>query len=488
MRERSFFRYGLRNANLIIAQTNKQKQLLQDNFSLSSVVIPMPAIPPADYNKQQVESETFTQTKIVWVGRICKVKRLQWFIDAAVKLPEFDFVIAGPADFWTTEIKVLLNQISNIENINYLGAVKRADMPDVYKSAAVLCCTSVIEGFPNTFLEAWSYQTPLVTTFDPDHIVEDRQLGLSVSNPIELVSALKEIMTNQMLKEKFARNALTYFNKYHSLESSMVKFEEAFNGQLIKSSTANYFDQNSNSWGLYYKEGEISISHLDLQARLIIAEQFVATTKLVKTDCALDLGCGTGAASPLFSQADAYSIDFSEKMISQVKKKYPSVNAQVADATNLPFESGKFQVVLALGAIEYISNHNQVIQEVNRVLSTDGSFIMSFPNKNSLFRKLRWLEDILLKPFRFFRGLIVSKKIIKEPYHKQWTEKDICNLLSLYGFEVEDIKYCSYGLLSPLLVNSKYNLFFAKWLAKKTKGSKRLGKILGHTAVVFATK
>lgn len=488
MRERYLFRYGLRNANLIIAQTKKQKQLLQDNFFLSSVVIPMPAIPPLDYNEQQADSEEFKQTKIIWVGRICKVKRLQWFIDAAVKLPEFEFFVAGAAGTDAKETKKLIEQIDVIENIHYMGALKRADMPELYKNAAILCCTSIVEGFPNTFLEAWSYQTPLVTTFDPDNIVEKKQLGLSVSNSNELVSALKNIMTNQELKEKFSRNALIYFKKYHSLENSMLKFEKAFNSQMRNNNTINYFDRNSDSWDLYYKEGEISISHLDLQARLAIAEQFVLPIQLIQNDSTLDLGCGTGEASPLLSKTKPYAIDFSEKMISQVKKKYPNVNSKVADATNLLFESKKFRLVLALGVIEYIPNHNRVIQEVDRVLSADSYFIMSFPNKSSFFRKLRWLEDILLKPFRYFRCFVLRKKIIEAPYHQQWNETDIRSLLSLYHFEIENIKYCSYGLLSPSLASSKCNISLSKWLTKQIKPNSKLERMLAHTAVVFVKK
>lgn len=488
MRERYLFKYGLSHADLLITQTEKQKRLLQDNLSLSSIVIPMSAMPSVDYSEADANSEKFYQKKIIWVGRICKVKRLQWFIDVAIKLPEFGFFVVGPADHRIVEIKNLIEQINIIENIYYMGAIKRADMAEVYKDAAILCCTSIIEGFPNTFLEAWSYQTPVVTTFDPDNIVKNNELGLSVSNQADLVLALKKIMTNQELKEKFSRNSLAYFKRYHSLESTMLKFELAFESQIKKNCTINYFDKNSADWDRFYKEGGISTSHLDLQVRLAITKEFVKLISLNARASSLDLGCGTGEAYALLSATQQYAVDFSEKMIQQIKKKHPDVDAQVADATNLPFDSEKFQLVIALGVIEYIADHNQVIEEISRVLSRDGYFIMSFPNKSSLFRRLRYLEDFFMKPLRRFRCFIHKKEFIESPYHNQWHEKNIDHLLILYGLKMVDVKYCSYGFLSPLLANAKCNVRLSKWLSQKIKKNSLLEKTLAHTAVVLIKK
>lgn len=117
-------------------------------------------------------------------------------------------------------------------NMRYMGKISREKMPEIYKNSAVLCCTSLVEGFPNTFLEAWSYQTPVVTTFDPDGIVNDKQLGLSVSTQAELVSALKTIMEDRNLLINCSRNALKYYENTHLLEKSMGKFERIFADQI----------------------------------------------------------------------------------------------------------------------------------------------------------------------------------------------------------------------------------------------------------------
>lgn len=488
MRERYLFRYGLRHANLIITQTEKQSALLLDNFSLVSTVIPMPAIAPQDYSAQQAERETFTQTQIIWVGRICKVKRLQWLIDAAAQLTEFEFVVVGAARKHDKEANQLIAQMNSAHNIDYRGPLKRTEMGALYKNAAVLCCTSLVEGFPNTFLEAWSYQTPLITTFDPDNIVEKNQLGISATNLTSLVDALKKIMTQPALKEKCARNALAYFKQYHALDASMVKFENAFKRQMVNNRAIRYFDKNSNSWHLYYQQGEVSISHLELQARLAIAQQFITTRQLQGEDASLDLGCGTGDASGLFANNNLYAIDFSEKMIAKVRSKYPWVKAIVGEAKDLPFQAKKFRLVLALGVIEYISHHHKVLGEIDRVLTNNGYVVMSFPNKRSFFRKLKIVEDALLIPFRVLRRIVLGQKKVDHFYHQQWDEQHIRQFFVAHGFEIISIDYCSYGFLSPRLANSRRNITLSKWLERKCKGSAFFERALAHTAVVSVQK
>jgi hypothetical protein len=45
------------------------------------------------------------------------------------------------------------------------------------REAALFTHTSPAEGFPNSFLEAWSYGLPTITCFDPDGIITRERLG-----------------------------------------------------------------------------------------------------------------------------------------------------------------------------------------------------------------------------------------------------------------------------------------------------------------------
>ena len=65
-----------------------------------------------------------------------------------------------------------------LSNVKYCGQVTPDKDLQVIANAAILLSTSDQEGFPNTFLEAWSAGTPVVSLkIDPDRIIEQMGLG-----------------------------------------------------------------------------------------------------------------------------------------------------------------------------------------------------------------------------------------------------------------------------------------------------------------------
>jgi glycosyltransferase involved in cell wall biosynthesis/ubiquinone/menaquinone biosynthesis C-methylase UbiE len=489
IRERNLFKYGLKNASLIIAQTDKQKKLLKENFKLESVVIPMPGTPALHYDQHAIESEQFTQNKIIWVGRICEVKRLEWFVEAAEKLPDFEFEVIGPFDHKDNKYNELILKIESMPNISFLGKINKGDLHYIYKKAAVLCCTSIVEGFPNTFLEAWSYQTPVVTTFDPDNVIQKEKLGITVSNISELIEALSLIMNNVELRARYSRNALAYYTKKHSIEKVMHQYESMFKSQLTNSKTSIHFDQKSQLWSQFYDvKDKISISHLDLQKRLSICQSMIYKIKLSDSAYTLDVGCGTGEIAGILTNKHQYAIDFSKKMVVEAQKRHPHLTVLPADATNIPFDAFYFDAAISIGVLEYIDNYQLALYEINRVLRMNASLILSFPNKTSLFRKINSIERYIIKLIKF--GITDTKNFPapEKPYHQQWSIKSFSEALNKNGFSVVEVEYCSYGFLSPKLVSSPFNIKICNWLNSQKKLNNWCIKHLAHTAVVLVHK
>ena len=76
------------------------------------------------------------------------------------------------------------------------GLVARDRLPALYSAATALLCTSDYEGFPNTFLEAWSFGTPVVSMVDPDSLLSTRGLGIHVTNIETAAEALRSLVTS----------------------------------------------------------------------------------------------------------------------------------------------------------------------------------------------------------------------------------------------------------------------------------------------------
>ncbi len=86
----------------------------------------------------------------------------------------------------------------------------------------------------------------------------------------------------------------------------------------------------------------------------------------------LDLGSGTGLLSK-FLNRKLISIDISKKML----KKSNSKNVQ-GDIAELPFKDDSFDVVISFSALMNSSNPKKTINEVNRILKSDGVFVVTY--------------------------------------------------------------------------------------------------------------
>jgi len=97
----------------------------------------------------------------------------------------------------------------------------------------------------------------------------------------------------------------------------------------------------------------------------------------------LDLGVGTGNVLRQLSESfQRFAIDFTLSMLKTTKKHFPSAHLVQADASILPFKSGSFDLVTAVGLLEYIQDIIPLFNEVCRTLKKEGFFIFTFAPRN----------------------------------------------------------------------------------------------------------
>lgn len=90
----------------------------------------------------------------------------------------------------------------------------------------------------------------------------------------------------------------------------------------------------------------------------------------------IDLGCGTGRDSQLFTSAgyEYTGVDLSKGMIDMAKESLPDSTFQVMNLTELKFEDGCFDGIWSFAAYLHIpkGDIDHAIQETNRVLKPGG--------------------------------------------------------------------------------------------------------------------
>lgn len=137
---------------------------------------------------------------------------------------------------------------------------------------------------------------------------------------------------------------------------------------LLKRPVASYFDGLAIGWD--DRNGAPSAAHL--------APLAVAVTKIDRRpERALDLGTGTGVAALFlareFPNASIRGVDVSEEMIRQAKGKVGldpdgRVAFRVADASNLPWDEGHFDLVSQLNMPPFFGETARVLRHGGHVI------------------------------------------------------------------------------------------------------------------------
>jgi ubiquinone/menaquinone biosynthesis C-methylase UbiE len=113
----------------------------------------------------------------------------------------------------------------------------------------------------------------------------------------------------------------------------------------------------------------------------------------------LDLGCGNGWAGRFAGSQGARvrGIDASLEMINLAnelaKKKRMNARFQTGDFADLPFDDGSFDVVWSMEAMYYAPDPDEVLREVQRVLTPGGTFHMLIDYYEENTASHSWPED-----------------------------------------------------------------------------------------------
>lgn len=223
-RERWLYRYGIRNADTVIAQTNTQAQMLKRAFGVESArVIPMPCPGPSETDF--VTPEWKVGGRVLWVGRLCRFKRPDRLLSVAAACPEVSFDVVGPITH-DPYVASVVARARELHNVTLHGRAPRTQMDAFYRQAAVLLCTSDWEGFPNTFLEAWSHGVPVVSTHDPDGIIAQLRLGAAAPrDPLAVAGALRSLLRARDTWTVASVNARRHYVANHTVDHVMKRFE-----------------------------------------------------------------------------------------------------------------------------------------------------------------------------------------------------------------------------------------------------------------------
>jgi glycosyltransferase involved in cell wall biosynthesis len=175
--ERRFLNFGIRNATLILAQTDYQRARLAEAFPRAPVQVLAnfhPAPPDCGRTGAVVK-------QVAWVANLKPFKNPGAFVRLARRFAhrlDVRFVMAGGTiddSEWTRE---QLEEIAATPNLEYRGSLSQNEVNALLEQTDLFVNTSDYEGFANTFIQAWMRRVPVVSLrFDPDGLLSRGGLG-----------------------------------------------------------------------------------------------------------------------------------------------------------------------------------------------------------------------------------------------------------------------------------------------------------------------
>lgn len=215
--DRLFLRYGINNANFIVAQTDKQVTALRQNYGRPVYAV-IPNFHPLPEEKI-TKSDKFT---VLWIANLKKLKQPEVFIRLAKELHKnkrIEFKMIGRAEDskWCDE---LMSEVSKLENLKYLGELELGEVNKEIAKGHLLVNTSVYEGFPNTFIQSWMREVPTLSlNVDPDGVIEKNNLGCYAKNYESLKAYLTELSENHGELEKIGKRAKAFSIENYSMKN-----------------------------------------------------------------------------------------------------------------------------------------------------------------------------------------------------------------------------------------------------------------------------
>jgi ubiquinone/menaquinone biosynthesis C-methylase UbiE len=157
----------------------------------------------------------------------------------------------------------------------------------------------------------------------------------------------------------------------------------------------------------------------------------------------LDIGCGDGsfASVLLRSSRKAFDVglDISANELSRARRIVDYKSLTLSDVLALPFADQSFRMILCNSVLEHISQLDQALLEISRVLSGQGQFVCTVPlRSNSKY----FFYSKLLRSLGF-RGLAERYSTMK---HNLWqhyhllTQEEWCSKLEMVGLNVKTVK------------------------------------------------
>ncbi len=222
-RDRRIFQWGLARVDEVVVQNEVQRAALREHYGRDGILIPSCYAPPEGARRADPAGY------VLWTARVGPSKRCEILFELARRLPRHRFVmIGGPDPGGEREaeyLRAMEEAKRSIPNLEVRGFVPFAEAERAFDGARLVLNTSAYEGFPNTFLQAWSRGIPTVGFIDTGSRRAGEPVYDIASDVEDGAARIDRLMSDDVYWHRASQRAAAHFAECHSIDAVLDAYE-----------------------------------------------------------------------------------------------------------------------------------------------------------------------------------------------------------------------------------------------------------------------
>lgn len=217
--ESYYVNHGFKYATHLITETDFQRSEIKRQYGRISRHVPKPYI----FSDKGNLKKDSNRINVIWIANFKSIKHPEIFIELSHRCTAYNNFYFRMIGRKSDSYRELIDLASRSNpNFSYLGELSNKDVQKELENSHVLVNASDYEGFPNTFLEAWSNKVVVFSrTVNPDNIITNHKIGFICPSIEEMLSTLLLLHLNRDLLKNMGERAYDYVVSNHSFEKSM---------------------------------------------------------------------------------------------------------------------------------------------------------------------------------------------------------------------------------------------------------------------------
>jgi len=216
--------FEIGRADAVLSQNMFQKRMLKERFGVDSILIK---------NGFDVPEGGCTKSDppiVLWVATLSSVKQPHLFVELAKSIPHARFEMVGGRAVGEPQLyEEIQAAAQKVPNLKFHGFIPYHEVNDYFRKASIFVNTSKVEGFPNTFLQAWAFRMPVLSlNVNPDGVIGGEKLGFCSKSFNQLVSDVNTLLEDKPLREEMGNNGRKYVEREHSIHEVAKKYVSIF--------------------------------------------------------------------------------------------------------------------------------------------------------------------------------------------------------------------------------------------------------------------